>query len=52
MFTFIPDSFITVTHYLESVVVETGLCDCTKLSSNWSVPIFVKGAVVLICCLR
>ena len=48
MFTFTPDSFITVIHHLERVVVENGLCGCIKLSSNWFVPAFVKGAVILI----
>ena len=48
MFTFTPDCFITVTHHLQRVVVETGLCGCTKLSSNWSVSAFLKGAVILI----
>ena len=43
MFTFIPDSFITVTHLLERVVVQIGLCGCTKLSSNWFVRVFLKG---------
>ena len=52
MFTFIPDSFITVTHHLERVVVEIVLCGCTKLSSNWFVPAFLKGAVILIYFLR
>ena len=49
MFKFTPDSFITVTLYLERVVVEIGLCGCTKLSSNWFEPTFLKGAVILIC---
>ena len=51
MFTFIPDSFITVTHHLVRVVVEIRLCGCTKLSSNWFVTAFQKGAVILIYCL-
>ena len=52
MFTFIPDSFITYTHHLERFVVEIGLCCCTKLSNNWLVPVFLKGAANLIYCLR
>ena len=52
MFTFTPNCFITVTHHLERVVVEIGLCGCTKLSSNWFAPAFLKGAVILIYCLR
>ena len=27
-------------------------CGCTKLSSSWFVPIFLKGAVILIYCFR
>ena len=52
MVAFIPDSFITVTHHLERVVVDTGLCGCTKLSSNWFIPAFLKRAVILIYCFR
>ena len=52
MFTFIPDSFITVTHHLQRVVAEIGLCGRKKLSGNWFVPAFPKGAVILIYCLR
>ena len=52
MFTFIPDSFITVKHHIERVVVETGLCGCTILRNNWFVPVFLKSAVILIYCLR
>ena len=52
MFIFNTDSFITGTHHLERVVVGIDLCDCTKLCSNWFVPVFLKGAVILICCLR
>ena len=52
MFTFIQDSFIAVTHHLERVVVETGLCGCTKLSSNCFVPVILKGAVILMYCFR
>ena len=50
MFIFNTDSFITGTHHLERVVVGIDLCDCTKLCSNWFVPVFLKGAVILICC--
>ena len=50
MFTFIPHSFITVTHHLERVVFEIGFCGFTKLSSNWFVPASLKGAVLLIYC--
>ena len=35
MFTLIPDSLITVINHLERVVVETDLCGCAKLISNW-----------------
>ena len=42
MFTFTLDSFNTVTHHLKRVVVEIGLCGCTKLSSNWFVPAFLN----------
>ena len=52
MFSFIPDSFITVSHHLERVVVDIGLCDCTKLSNNWFVPVFIRGSVILIYCFR
>ena len=52
MFTFTPDSFVTVTHHVERVVVEIGLCGCTKLSSSWFVPVFLKDAVIGIYCLR
>ena len=52
MFTFIPDSFRTAAYHLERVVVEIGLCGCTTLSNNWFVPVFLKGAVILIYCLR
>ena len=48
MFRFIPDSFNKVTHHLERFVIEIGLCGCIKLSSNWFVPPFLKGAVILI----
>ena len=52
MFTFIPDSFITVTYHLQRVVDEIGLCGRKKLNSNWFAPAFLKGAVILIYCLR
>ena len=52
MFKFTPDSFITVTHHLERVAAEIGLCVFTKLSSNWFVPAFLKDAVILMYCLR
>ena len=52
MFTFLPDSFIKIKHHLERVVVEIGLCGYTQLSSNWFVPAFIKGAAILIYCLR
>ena len=52
MFTFLPDSFIKIKHHLERVVVEIGLCGCTQLSSDWLVPEFLKGAAILIYCLR
>ena len=46
MFLFIPDTFITVTHHLKKVVAEIGLCGYTKLSSDWFVPVFLKGTVI------
>ena len=52
MFKFTPDYFVTVTHHLERVVVEISLCGCTKLSSNWFLPAFLKGAAILIYCFR
>ena len=52
MLTFISGSFITITHLLDKVVVETGLCGCTKLSIDWFVPVFLKGTVILIYYLR
>ena len=44
-------SFITATHHLKKVVVETGLCGCTKFSNTWFVSVFLKGAAILIYCL-
>ena len=53
IFKFIPNSSITVTHHLERERVEIEIdCGCTKLSSSWFVPIFLKGAVILIYCFR
>ena len=52
MLAFIPDSVITITHHLQRLVVEIGLCGCSKLNNNWFVPIFLKGAFILIYCLR
>ena len=52
MFTVIPDYFIKVTHHLGRVLVEIGLCGCTKLSNNWFLSVFLKDAVILIHCLR
>ena len=36
----------------ERVVVEISLYSCTKFSNNWFVPVFLRGAVILIYCLR
>ena len=52
MFIFISDSFITVTHHLERVVVGVGLYGCTELSNNWFVSVFLKCAVILMYYLR
>ena len=49
VFTFITDSFMTVTNHL---VVEIGLCGCTRHSNYLFEPIFLNSAVILIYCLR
>ena len=36
----------------ERVVVEISLYSCTKFSNDWFVPVFLRGAVILIYCLR
>ena len=52
MFTFTLDSFITVTHHIERVVVKIVLCGYTKVNNNWFVQVFLNIAVILIYCLR
>ena len=52
MFTYIPDSFITGKQHSGKVIVEVGLCGCTKLSNDWFVTVVLKGAVILVYSLR
>ena len=49
IFTFIPDSLITVTHHLERVVVDISLCSCKNLSSNCFVPVVLNDAIIFTC---
>ena len=52
VFTFISDSYITITRHFERLGIEISLCDCSKLNNNCFAPVFLNGAVILIYCLR